>query len=187
MKRIVVGLQTSKKWPLKLHLEDFINLQSRSLSRSTIQYCGVWIWIAIGKYFKAFVYTSLAHSMDQFGTKTENTRMAKITFWADLILKWLNFANTDGQMLSLYGQTSRGRGRGSKCRFMQTLCPIYPHWHLSIFIYFNVYILTFLRLGNMRQECPGPSLKVRLVLVKYNYVFFGCLSDPRAIVVLLCP
>ena len=86
-----------------------------------------------------------------------------------------------------YGQNSRGRGRESKCRFMQTLCPIYPHWHLSIFIYFNVYILTFLRLGNMRQECPGPSLKVRLVLVKYNYVFFGCLSDPRAIVVLLCP
>ena len=135
----------------------------------------------------AFVYTSLAHSMDQFGTKTENTRMAKITLWADLILKWLSFANTDRQMLSLYGQNRRGRGRGSKCRFMQTLCPIYPHWHLSIFIYFNVYILTFLRLGNMRQECPGPSLKVRLVLVKYNYVFFGCLSDPRAIVVLLCP
>ena len=79
----------------------------------------------------AFVYTSLAHSMDQFGTITENTRMAKITLWADLILKWLSFANTDRQMLSLYGQNRRGRGRGSKCRFMQTLCPIYPHWHLS--------------------------------------------------------
>ena len=78
----------------------------------------------------AFVYTSLAHSMDQFGTITENTRMAKITLWADLILKWLSFANTDRQMLSLYGQNRRGRGRGSKCRFMQTLCPIYPHWHL---------------------------------------------------------
>ena len=77
------------------------------------------------------IHLSLAHSMDQFGTITENTRMAKITFWANLILKWLNFANTDGQMLSLYSQTSRGHGRGSKCRFMQALCPIYPHWHLS--------------------------------------------------------
>ena len=77
------------------------------------------------------IHLSLAHSMDQFGTITENTRMAKITFWANLILKWLNFANTDGKMLSLYSQISRGHGRGSKCRFMQTLCPIYPHWHLS--------------------------------------------------------